>query len=448
MMNTTYKTMVSELLREHVISDEIGERIIHYYTSKKMQQANRVLTIFAVFGSLLIGAGIILMLAHNWDQFSKITKIGLSFAPMFIGYLLGGYILLKKKGIAWKESIAIFLSLAIGSNIAILSQVYHIEGSIASFLMGWILMVLPLLYVFNSHSVMLLIIGLNTYYGIAFGSYRPERIVHAPWAYLGVWISVLPFFIKTLRHQLQEHIRIAYGWLFSVSMLITAWNFTYNVEVLGFVVYMSMFGLLYAIGNLDVFRKNQGFKNGSLAIGSIGTVFLLFFFSFEGSWEMFLDTHILTDRKKWNEIVHTREFTVISIYSVLGILIAGIQLVKKGISNMSVLHPACILFIGALGYTLYTGNTPIILINGYLLLLGGYFIKKGIDQYKLGIANYGLLIISSLIICRFFDIEMTFILRGVVFITIGIILFITNYLLHIRQKKRIERLQEDHQSSE
>ncbi len=108
-MNSKIKRDLQELLTAGVISEETSQKISKYYLSRKEVSPNRLFMIFGVLGSLLVGLGIILILAHNWDEFSRSTKTIWAFIPLVIGQLGVGYTLLKKKGRAWKESTATFL---------------------------------------------------------------------------------------------------------------------------------------------------------------------------------------------------------------------------------------------------------------------------------------------------------------------------------------------------
>ncbi|MFT6335528.1 MAG: putative membrane protein [Saprospiraceae bacterium] len=59
---------IEKLIGEGIISEETANRIKNYYKSKEVKSSNRLLVIFGVLGAFLIGLGIILILAHNWDQ--------------------------------------------------------------------------------------------------------------------------------------------------------------------------------------------------------------------------------------------------------------------------------------------------------------------------------------------------------------------------------------------
>ena len=76
------------------------------------------------------------------------------------------------------------------------------------------------------------------------------------------------------------------------------------------------------------------------------------------------------------------------------------------------------------------------LTNVLLLALGIYTIREGAIANKLWKMNYGVMIVSLLIICRFFDTDMSFVIRGLLFVMIGVGFFLTNY--YMARKRRIQ----------
>jgi uncharacterized membrane protein len=142
---------IEKLVREEIISQEIANRINAYYSSKESNSSNRLLVIFGVLGAFLIGLGIILILAHNWDQLPRFLKTILAFIPLLVAQGLCGYTLWKKKDSqTWRESASIFLILSIGAAIALISQVYHLEGEMQGFLLIWMILALPVVYIMTS----------------------------------------------------------------------------------------------------------------------------------------------------------------------------------------------------------------------------------------------------------------------------------------------------------
>jgi hypothetical protein len=76
----------------------------------------------------------------------------------------------------------------------------------------------------------------------------------------------------------------------------------------------------------------------------------------------------------------------------------------------------------------------VILTNFFVLAIGILTIREGAKQNHLGILNYGLLIITALVICRFFDTDLSFILRGILFMLVGAGFFAANYWMMKKRK--------------
>lgn len=77
-----------------------------------------------------------------------------------------------------------------------------------------------------------------------------------------------------------------------------------------------------------------------------------------------------------------------------------------------------------------------LLINLLILTLAVHTIRDGAQRNHLGILNYGLLIITALILCRFFDTDFSFVVRGLLFISVGVGFFATNYYMIQKRKKQ------------
>ena len=103
---------LSELVRHGLISDDQHKGILDFYLTKEGQNKNRLTLIFAAIGAIFIGLAIILVLAHNWDDLTKMSKIVIAFVPLIVSQILCGYTILRKYGdILWRETSAILLFL-------------------------------------------------------------------------------------------------------------------------------------------------------------------------------------------------------------------------------------------------------------------------------------------------------------------------------------------------
>jgi uncharacterized membrane protein len=90
-----------ELVENDIISDEVAQNIKTYYSKNEESGTSRLFTIFGILGATLIGLGIILIMAHNWDNFSRLTKVFLAFLPMLLGQAGLGYSIIKNKRQTW-----------------------------------------------------------------------------------------------------------------------------------------------------------------------------------------------------------------------------------------------------------------------------------------------------------------------------------------------------------
>ena len=155
-MNSKFQNEIQLLLDNKVITQDIAERINSFYASKNENKTSRLFTIFGVLGSLLVGLGIILILAHNWDNFSKSVKTTFSFLPLIIGQAFVGYSIFKTKSVTWREASGTFLFFAVGASIALIGQVYNIPSNLSGFLLTWTLVSIPVIYLLRSNAVLLL----------------------------------------------------------------------------------------------------------------------------------------------------------------------------------------------------------------------------------------------------------------------------------------------------
>jgi len=421
---------LTELLEHNVISKDVASGISSYYQAKSDEQPNRLFTVFGVLGSALVGLGIILILAHNWDNFSILVKTFFAFLPLIIGQTISGYSILKNKGQTWKESSGTFLFFAIGASIALVSQIYHIPGDLSEYLFTWILLGLPLIYVLNSKAVSMLIIVFATYYACELG-YNFGTVNNAPWFYLATLLGAIPFYINLLRKSPNANTTSIFNWLYALSIVIVLGTFIDYNWSLGFVMYAMLFGLFYNLGKIPVYSNQQLRRNSFLLIGSFGTIVLLLILSFNMIWK-------------------EMQYELISVYSqemiisvVLFICATGLLLYSKKSQKspkFNLFQYVFLLFV--IVFVIGNGNYGLgtIFTNVLVFTLGVFVVKIGADSFRFSVLNYGLLIISAMIVCRFFDTDMSFVLRGILFVAVGLGFFLINYFMLKKQKELKQKL--------
>lgn len=422
-----------ELIEAQVISPETAAKISDYFQHKKPESNNRLFIAFGILGALLVGLGIILILAHNWDDLSRPIKVCFAFLPLLIGQGLCGYTLLKKhESIAWRESTAVFLVFAVGASIALVSQIYNIPGNLSSFLLTWLLLCLPLIYIMRSSFVSLLYLAGITWYACETGYGHRTNISY--WYYWPLFLAAFPHYYLLYKNKAESNFMTFHNWLVPLSLTITLGTLAAQDRELMFIAYISLFGIYYLIGNFT-FLKNQALvRNGYRVLGALGTVGVLLFLSFNDVWKE-LRRDFLNDYpdEASRTLFLMPEFWIAIVLTLLAGVLLFRQLQKQSFRDIEPIAPVFLVFFIIFFIGMYSPFAAI-LINLLVFAIGLLTIRKGGNENHLGILNYGLLIITALIICRFFDTDLSFVWRGILFVAVGIGFFITNYWMLQKRK--------------
>ena len=419
---------LEELTNANIISQETADKITDFYESKKSFSYNKLFIIFGILGAILVGLGIILIIAHNWDNLSRQIKTTFALAPMIIGQIIAAYVILKKyKSTAWTESSSIFLFFTVGAAISLISQIYNMPGELSSFILLWMLLILPIIYLLKSSATSLLyLIGITTYaVETGYGFHNTEESI----TYWLLLIAILPYYYMLYKNKPTSNFMTFHNWLIPGTLIITLGTIANNNEELMYIAYFSLFALYLLIGNLKSFKSMKFINQGYHILGSLGTVFLLLLMSFNWFWED------INDKTNFNYVFTSAEFITATIITILATILLVYQRKKEPLTIDRPYEYVYLLFIIFFIVGIST-TIPVIFINILAFALGVLTIRKGAKKDHLGLLNYGLLLITALITCRFFDTDLNFIFRGLMFITVGIGFFITNYkMLKKRQKK-------------
>src|SRR5438105_3869023 len=89
------RSQLPELIASGVISSENARAIDGYYEHDQ-PRVNFAFVILAALGSALVAAGIILLIAHNWDDLSRATRTGVAFLPLLIAQALVVFTLMRR----------------------------------------------------------------------------------------------------------------------------------------------------------------------------------------------------------------------------------------------------------------------------------------------------------------------------------------------------------------
>ena len=422
-----------ELITKGVLTQEVAGKLRQYYGEiKGTSRASIILIISGTIGALLIGLGIILLLAHNWEQFSRFTRTILSFAPLVIGQGLVLWVLLKKpQSGAFKEASATFLSLMIGASIALISQTYNIPGDTGTFILTWMLLIVPIVYIMQaSIPAAIYLIGITVWAG-SYWDNPGKTILFWPLATI-----VIPHFIWAMRQEIYT-IRTTLLSLVMIVCICVGAGFSLGKTWAGswIIIFPSIYAIFYSVGCLKLSRFTTNWQRPLRMIGGVGIFILALQFTFRYVWQ-----HLGRDyygiSRKISDISALPDYIITLAIIATAILLFYDNLKRKNLTPL-LFGALPLLAIVSFLFKEQTIILPLLIFNIYLLILSVSHITLGIRKNSLPMVNMGMLMLAILIIARFFDSEINFIIKGLVFIAVGIGFLVTNVVL-VRQKRGAE----------
>ena len=407
------------MVRAGVIDENVAGRINSYFAQGERTGPQRVYLVFGILGALLVGLGLMLIIAHNWDDLPRLLKTFFAFLPLLVGQGAVVYSLVRKKNdLAWREGSAAFLVCAVGACLSLVSQIYHLKGDLSEFMLTWVLLIIPLVYVLRSSMASLMYLMGITFYGADVGYWNSAAENYLYWVLL---LLAVPHYYGLISRRPTSNFTTFHNWAVPLSIIAILGTLAAGHAFLMFVAYMGLFGVLYLVGQLAHFDGGPLRNNGYRVLGSVGMVLILLFASFSWFWEEAADEGL-----QWNGMSDQPEVLALLLIGILwATLLFLVRRPGEGMRHNPVnwVFPLFV-FIYALGVG--AQDLATVLINSLVLFMGVFTIFRGTGQDHLGILNYGLLIVTALIFCRFFDTDLSFIFRGLLLVGVGVGFFLFN----------------------
>ncbi len=418
-----------ELVSKGVLSQASADGLrAHYGDAKGMDKKWLVIMLCSVMGALLIGLGVILLFAHNWEDLSRPVRAVFSLLPLMVGQALAMWVILKKPSSqAFKESSAIFLSLMVGSSMALIGQTYNIPGDTPAFLLTWMLLIVPLVYFLEATiPAVIYVVGISAWAGHFWDD--PLQAVLF-WPLLGV---VVPYFIWSLRQEKYTLRAAVLALAMGVGVLVGA-GFTLGRTLPGswIFVYSSLITIFYLLGVWEFQGVSTNWQRPFRVLGGIGVFIMMFTLTQRDAWESMAKRYSFAphDMLSWASVPdHVLTFMLVS-----GALLLFIEYVKRQDwmrASFGAL-PLCAL----IGYAMAGTSTvwPMLMFNVYVFFVSVFRLMAGMRTNNLGVINTGMFMLAALVLARFFDSDINFVIKGLVFIFIGIGFLVTNVVI-LRRK--------------
>lgn len=389
---------------------------------------NLAFIIIGILGALLVGGGIILIVAYNWEDFSKTTRTVLSFAPLIVAQIIFGFAYFKRRNsIAWAEGASTFLMLMLAASIALVSQTYHIWGEPETFLWSWLVLSIPLIYLSNSSLVTIIyLIGIASWTMQVNGS-------DSVWYWL-LLAAAVPHLILNMRTHSEFIRRNILGWAL-VLTFIFGWFGTIEASIpeFGLVGTALTFSMFYLLGDSIKIGGKIFITRPFRAFAVSGSFVLLLFLTYEADFQAF-DWAKLFNGSFYLPWAGHVNFIILIFFSICFLWLLSRKILTQSWSErFATFLPLFTLLILIISRQ-SSDFQAMVMANIYLLAWGILYLVEGIQARHMGLINLGMLFILVLATARFFDTEWDFIVKGIAFIVLGLGFLAANWLLSKRIK--------------
>jgi hypothetical protein len=369
--------------------------------------------IMGSIGALLVGAGLITIIAYNWDDFTRPVRLLFAFLPLAGAQVLTFLVL--KRGSAWpawvRECAALFQALASAACLALVSQMYNLGGEWPEFLLVCLLLSLPLVWLLRPTSVVILYLIGTAAWAVNQGWERP--VWHQSALMYPLLLAALyPFWpgakrdqrlSTTLRWILVLSVYAALLGMIEASLRLHGYNHWYSSDRTFWLWQLSVAVLLLWPLSGEALAAPSRQKPQVV----LGTIQLVGF----GLGMTFMDSHAV--RSLENALRTPWAWVCV----VLGFTFALLAVMRQ---RWAVLSIAGILAVPCVALLLDGESSNLLawLMNLYLLALGVILIVLEFSGRR-GAPRLGATLLSVLIICRMAESDLSLLFKGLTFILIG-----------------------------
>lgn len=430
------------LVSSGVITCESADAIQRHYDSSESRQSNFGFVLLAIVGSALIGAGIILLIEHNWDDLSRATRSTIAFLPLLVAQVLGVFVLLRRnESKPWRESVAISDIAAVATAIALISQTYQLQGTFSDFIQLWLILSIPIVYLFRSTvGAIGYLIG-SVAWLFAKADWLRDQFSHLCfWLFL---LAIVPYYLALLRRNRHDREATALSILLMAAAVIgLGFTATSARANLGGMAFAGFFTVVYLCG-MRFFQNAESQRLHPLALlGGFGIGVTAIVLSFEWMWHM-------TPASSWALEGPARGIAIAIelLFPLAAIALLAWDYMKRRRIAFS-MAAAAMPLVTALAWmianlspaTLRAQDSSYsvaaaLIFNVYALVLGSEIMTRGVRANSVLRANFGLTIITGLAVSRFFDSDLDFLMRGLGFILGGAGFLVANIIFF--KKRRV-----------
>lgn len=414
------------LVNAGALDGATADRLRRHYEAAAGKPRNWALAVFGILGGTLVGLGIILLLAHNWADLSRAARTALAFAPLAAAQFLALWaVRAGKESPAWREGLGLFWTLAVGASIALVAQTYHIPGDAGRFALSWMLLALPIVYLLNATGPALVYLAGITFWAIDAQDGGGHALPFWPLAAL-----ILPHVFMAARGNPCAARPVLLFWgLALVLGIAVGVTLEKILPGLWIIIYGALFAVFYLAGEFWFGEAPAFWQRPFQTAGAVGGTTLAFLLTYNWPWND-IGWHYQRHGAAYHGVAAVLDYALAALLPAAAVVLL-VSSVRRGKAHA--------LFIGALpilavlGFALVAqtekADAPQALFNLYVLVVGLGLLVQGFRARRTGIVNAGLLVVFALILLRFFDEDLGFVFRGVVFVLLGLAFLAVNLVL-------------------
>ena len=135
-MNKQHQWLSTQLplwVKDKTISQQQADTLHSRYPVKDSINLGRLL--LTAVGAIMIGLGIILLFAYNWDEMGKYTKLSVIFGALISAHSLAFFFINRNKVLS--ESLFVLGTMFMGSTIFLVGQIYHLDSHYPNAFLLW-----------------------------------------------------------------------------------------------------------------------------------------------------------------------------------------------------------------------------------------------------------------------------------------------------------------------
>ena len=402
-----------KLRQEGVLDDSASESLAKYCHDEldlKPPLRRFIYTLFFI-GAGMIAAGCVLFFNYFWYKFSHFQQLAICAVPAVLALIVGLVTILKQKNQAWREFSAVLTAVALGLLIAMPHQIYHTIGSWREIYALALFTSLPFIYIFNSIALT------SVYIFMLFGMCYWQSDYPLPGVLAA--IGVMPM--------LHFHI--------SRTSPDRAWSRYLTILLGGFALYYSGFNWYPALSSLALTgsmlyagwtlseRNEKPLRNPWLGVSFVSMLALLAMAS--------------TDVRFFQIESGVSKGAMWAYWLFTGTVLANnIRLFPKSRLDAKRACTALAVLLPLVHLCGVDAQVMKFIFNIFLGVYGAVLMLDGFKRSRLLTYNGGIAMVLLLIVCRFFDTELSRLTRSIAFIVIGAVLIAANFIFFRRQLKQ------------